>query len=124
MRTFRITHYYSPEPNKTDIFLKSFLKESEIADILVSMTFKFENLVAEDKAIEEIEFIPLLKKFYEDDIKIIGRDEVNNTGLIIKIDLYNARESRCGKRFLELMKNPLLHTKEYEKLIKEIKPAV
>lgn len=116
---YKIFHMYSTEG---ELYLDSNLESEEIADIIVSSQFMFEELVTNSEHIEETQLIPILEKFYSNTIKVVKDTDYKEVNVKNEIELFSAREKRCHpKLYHSLMADPILKTKDYKKMIKEIK---
>lgn len=120
MNTYKITHRYSVKPEKTDIYINTFLTKKEIAEIIVTIQFMFEDLVTDSTDFSECEFTPFFEKFYNDEIKVISGISEDSPA-ITEIDRFYERETRCGQEYHELMQNALLKDENFINMIKQIK---
>lgn len=135
MNIYRIDHYYSKDHNKYCLFIESEIGLKNMIDILGSIQFAFEVLIDKSVSPEYEHILNILEKFYrvkdvkykyknylDDTLTNEWREDkykhpwgnrdtyinfnVNNTK-ITQIDLYSARESRCGENYIELMNKVL-----------------
>lgn len=115
-----ITHYYSTNRKKTDIYLKTNINQLELEDFLIKIQFLFEELVDDCNDFEESEYIPFIEKYYKGTVTLI--QDISKDTSFQEIDLYLAREKRCGnKKFNLRVDKPIFKTDEFIKMIKEIK---
>lgn len=147
---YKISHYYNIDNDISSFFLKSDLMPYSMLDILVTIQFKFEELVDESREIDTDDFINVLETFYpikevtneykkylpqtkldKDEwemitlftVEEIVDSEIKSVFPIFQIDLYSARESSCGEKYKELMLGKLQNSKEFISAIKKAKVA-
>ena len=141
---YKIDHYYNIDHDAQCLIIKSDIEVERLVQILASIQFKFEELIDESVSVDEEHILSLLKEFYEvEDVKEQYKKYIPYTRLenddwetvnvfrfthdnfdITQIDLYEARESCCGKKYKEIMKNVLPNDEKLKLLdstIKELK---
>lgn len=128
---YKICHYYDKNHDESCFFIKTKLTEEQMVEILATVMFKFEDLLGNDEDFETKKMIKILEKFYpirnaseeygkfiertrlkEDEWQLLNYFTIEDQ-TIIQIDLYEAREYCCGKRYYELMKQELPKSEEY-----------
>lgn len=143
MFIYKIDHYYSLDHDKYALLIKSDIEVQKMIKILATIQFKFEDLVNDSIAMDEKHILLILKEFYgvtdvrEQYQRYLPYTHLKNSEWetfnifnikgdsedfkIIQIDLYEARESYCGKRYVEFMPEVLPNADNFEFEIKNIK---
>lgn len=140
---YKLSHYYSFDDKEQSFYIKSEIPVDRLVKILGSIEFKMEELISDEISFEQQHIVELLEKYYgvenvSDEYKELHplfkkpKDEWGMSNVIrfvkdkeyksiTQIDLYEARESCCGKQSDEIMKKHLPENKEFEKDILNLK---
>lgn len=140
---YKIDHYYYEGNDAHDalcLLIESNIEIVRLVEILASIEFKFEEFIGEEICADGEHILSILKEFYGvEDVKeqykkylpythlpdkeweIINVFEFTNEDFkIIQIDLYEARESCCGKG-KKIMEKVLPKDEKFESYIKSLK---
>lgn len=120
---YKIDHYYNINHDAQCLIIESEIETKRLIKILASIQFEFEELVDYSISVDEEHILSILKEFYGvEDVKEQYKKYIPCTHLknsewkvvnifhfkqenleIIQIDLYEAREICCGKKYKETM---------------------
>lgn len=137
---YKIDHYYNNDHETQCLLIESSIETEQLIKILASIQFKFEELIDESVSVDEDHILIILKEFYGvKDVKEKYKKLLPHTKLkkedwetvnifrftskkpqgnfdIIQIDLYEARESCCGKSYTKIMNSALPKGEKLEQL--------
>lgn len=143
LNVYKISHYYSIDDNKYSVFVETSIGLESFIKTIAAIYFKFEDLVDPSECIDHRHLAIILEKFFDvqdktqeyrkhasstcmnngewELSKTFKVTEGENELLITQIDLYEARESNCGKDYEKLMKDYLPNSIEFEDEIKNLR---
>lgn len=142
LNIYKISHYYSVDDNKYSVFVETSIGLESFIKTIAAIYFKFEDLVDPSECIDHRHLAIILENFFDVRDKtqeyrkhapvtcMKGEWELSKTFevtegeknlIITQIDLYEARESNCGKDYEKLMKDYLPNSIEFEDEIKNLR---